>query len=945
MAYDERPQEAPRPVRFGRELLRDVVEAARARTGAEAWRSQAGRKWHHLVPPQGQDRVQGWKLHVSATPLSAPLVLAQTAPVLLRHGCAFKFAATLDQVVELTDGRCERGRGGKFLTAYPDDDEQFRALAEALDRATSGLPGPPVLSDRPYRPGSVVSYRFGAFRGVEVLTDDGSSEVRLRAPDGTTEHDRRQAWFSPPPWADPPFAETGRPEDDAPGGGARRAAGSGTRIGGRFTVRRALRHAYRGGVFVALDAETGTEVVLKQARPHVGSWFTGQDLRDALRHEARVLALLPGVAPRPIGLFEHEAGLFLAEEFIPGQTLGSWVTRRRRADGSLGAPVPEVNGMVGGLVDLLAAVHAQGLVCRDFNPNNVMVTPEGSLRLIDLEHAVVPGAPAQGIMTPGYAAPEQHRGRSPRPAPTPAADLYSLGAVLFYLLTGTHPLLLPDEPADRTPGGRLGQLLGEAGYEEPAAERFTTLFAALTARSPHERWSLGQVRDLLATSAEAGTEHVAPAPIRPAALPAGAARRRLLGRALEDGLAHLSHTATPRADRLWPATGTSEATDPCNAGHGAAGVLGVLVRAAALPGGTVTTDTVRSTADWIRERLPLLGRTLPGLFSGRAGTAWALLSAAHLLGDEAMERRAVDLALSLPVVWPRPGVWHGTAGAGLALVHMWRATGDPRIATQAHACADAALTAAGHTGPDGPDGPGPDLLGTAGYGFAHGVAGVGAFLLAMAGALGRADCLEGAARAGRTLVDAMEEAGTAGHRPTWPDAGDPTRTPRSWCEGTAGTGAFLIRLWQVTGDASALRCARRAGALAWRDRLNPSGSVCHGAPGSGELLLDLAQATGEQRYLDQAEALAACLLSRHGLRGARMLPADETGLDVSPGYATGLAGTLGFLARIRDEGPRLWMPDPARLPSVSGSPHGTKRALRRVGDGRLPGVQVDETWQ
>ena len=62
---------------------------------------------------------------------------------------------------------------------------------------------PAILSDRRYRPGSIVQYRFGAFRGVPVLTNDGSFEARLAAPDGSLVADPRKPWFTPPAWVPP----------------------------------------------------------------------------------------------------------------------------------------------------------------------------------------------------------------------------------------------------------------------------------------------------------------------------------------------------------------------------------------------------------------------------------------------------------------------------------------------------------------------------------------------------------------------------------------------------------------------------------------------------------------------------------------------------------------------------------------------------------------------
>ncbi|MEC3992480.1 hypothetical protein VSR01_02530 [Actinacidiphila sp. DG2A-62] len=177
------------------------VADAVVRTGEHrTWSMRTGETWCHVEPSDAPRRRQGWKLHVSATRLSFPEVLHRTAEVLVDAGCAFKFARSLDLVQEMTSHRYDRAQCGKVITVYPADDARLAALAQALDEATAGLPGPAVLSDRPWRPGSLVHLRYGAFDGTPVLTNEGSFEVMLRDPAGRAVRDARKPWFTPPAW-------------------------------------------------------------------------------------------------------------------------------------------------------------------------------------------------------------------------------------------------------------------------------------------------------------------------------------------------------------------------------------------------------------------------------------------------------------------------------------------------------------------------------------------------------------------------------------------------------------------------------------------------------------------------------------------------------------------------------------------------------------------------
>ncbi|MFJ6724584.1 class IV lanthionine synthetase LanL [Streptomyces sp. NPDC091281] len=945
--------------------LQALVRAVLDDEGARDWTAVEDGFWCRVGPEERDWRLQGWKLHLSATPLSAPEVLHRATRVLVRGGCPFKFAARAEHVEELTGIRYDRAQCGKFVTAYPEDDDHLRALAAALDEATAGLPGPRILSDRPYRPGSLVHYRYGAFRGVPHVTHEGVHQARLATPDGGTVEDVRNPWFSPPSWAELPFP-------GAPGRPARAPAAPRTvLLHDRYAVHDAIRHSARGGVYRAVDRRTGDEVIVKEARAHVGSWYTGLDARDALRAEAAALTALSGLGPELVEVFDQDGHTFLVESVVPGTTLARWTHERfaELADIGTGLPVALVRDTARRLADLLGEVHGRGLVFRDFTPNNVMVTPDGPLRLIDPEFAARPGTWDTRAYTPGHGAPEYVAGPKYRQVPGPAVDLFALGATLHTLATGTGPAFAPDRPdGARTVVERLDGILALAAPTNPAARFLAPAVRGLCAEDPEARWTLERLGDHLdAVTGEAedvgrpagGAGHAteggrAGGGADTAADPAGtqgragaladsAGTRRRAGataaarglrtetgavdadpvveRLLDDGLAHLLGTAGgPDADRLWASTAFGQSTDRVNVQHGSAGVLVLLTRADALLDRPALRDAVAATAAWTdaRSTPPPDRPPLPGLYFGRAGTAWALYDAARHLGDDALADRAGRLALALPPRWGNPDVFHGAAGAGLTQLRFWRATGRPEFLDRAADCADGLLSAAAHHD-DGVFWPVPHdfdsrLAGITHLGYAHGVAGVGAFLLEAALATGRADLLDTARAAGRTLVDAAER-GTGGARWRTDRTGaEGTGMLHHLCSGSSGVGTFLIRLWQATGDPDALALAEEAATAVHRARWTSGSAVCHGLAGNGDFLLDLADALDADAldadarggpYRDMAADLALALHSRHVLHDGLALLPDESGLRVTPDYGVGLAGALSFLLRLRHGGPRL----------------------------------------
>ncbi|MET7550806.1 class IV lanthionine synthetase LanL [Streptomyces sp. NPDC005500] len=883
-------------------MLIDCVRSLLGPAGHEDWQVSTDAHWCHVQPSGSKVRVQGWKLHVSATPLLAPVVLVRAAEVLIRHRCAFKFAATLERVEEIVSPRCDRGSGGKYITVYPGGDEgDLRLLAEELHRATQGLPGPGILSDRQYRPGSLVHYRFGVFRGVRMLGNDGLYEAMLLAPDGSLVLDQRKAWFTPPPWA-PPDPFTPGSASSTPGARTPKAV----LLDGRYVVREAVRHAYKGGVFKATDQHTGQAVVIKQARPHVGSTLTGNDVRDALRHEADMLQLFAscGITPRPLRLFEQQGDLFLVQEEVDGTTLRTWVEENTvfRQDGAWGLDWEPAKRIVRWLTELIKVCHNKGLVLRDFNPNNVMVTTEGRVRLIDLELLARPGTQSPNLITRGYAAPEQATGRRIAPAPEQTADLFSLGATLFYLVSGADPVLPRDTPQVPAHPERLGPWLDLIAQDNPTARRLTPLIIALMHPDPAKRPSL----DTVGTFLDGDEPPAAHKPCMP-----GRVFEPAVSRLLTDGLDHLITTMEPDNDQhLWPTGSDAEGSDPLNVQHGAAGILAVLTRALRHEPGPRVRQSVTTAAAWIHRRIHREPRMLPGLYFGRSGTAWALLEAGHALGDDRLTEAAIEVALRVPLHWSNSDLCHGTAGSGLTQLRFWEATGQDIFLTRAAEAAAAVIAAAHHhngkvTWPVPLDFP-SRLAGAAPYGFAHGVAGVGVFLLAAGQALHDLDCLDIASAAADTLAAAAQVKDGAAY---WPGDKADARRRTHWCSGSSGVGSFLLRMWQAQEDTALLQLAEQAATAVHRSRWRIRGTAqCHGLSGEAEFLLDLAEATGHTHYRTWAEDLLACMQARHTLHDSRMILTGESVPTPSAGYNTGIAGTVALLLRLQDKGPRLWLP-------------------------------------
>lgn len=314
---------------------------------------------------------------------------------------------------------------------------------------------------------------------------------------------------------------------------------------------------------------------------------------------------------------------------------------------------------------LPGAVHARGVVVRDLSPNNLLIDDEGEFRLVDLElaHLTGGGPPVhERGGTPGFSAPEQFQAA----APALSADLYALGAVLFFLATATTAELLPDKPDGRSHQKLIAARLHAPRRPVPVPAEVSRLLLELLREDPTRRPALAQVRAYLIRNrpgAAAGRIDLwrQPPPEqtydRPRRLPAAHSD------ALLDGaVAHLAATADLAAERIWRGTSFGDEAEPCAVQYGAGGVLAALARLHRHRPSAPAERLVRQTSEWITRHLSGQEHRLSGLYFGAAGTALALPDAGTLLDRPETVRLARATLAALPRRWPNPDITHGTAG-------------------------------------------------------------------------------------------------------------------------------------------------------------------------------------------------------------------------------------------------------------------------------------------
>lgn len=248
-----------------------------------------------------------------------------------------------------------------------------------------------------------------------------------------------------------------------------------------------------GQVYKARDTRLGRTVAIK---------ITNEEFSNRFEHEARAIAALNH--PHVCTLYDIGPN-YLVTEFVDGETLAAWLKHAPSIESRLESAKQ--------VLEALCAAHDAGIVHRDLKPPNIMIRPNGYVKVLDFGLAkqipmsgglgaestatLGPTAPGQILGTAAYMSPEQIRGQEV----DHRSDLFSFGIIFYEILTGLHPwrrqlqldtvhAILHDDPPPLPTGS-----IPNTGV--------IALVQRLLRKSPHERYpSAGAVLEALSVSLE-----------------------------------------------------------------------------------------------------------------------------------------------------------------------------------------------------------------------------------------------------------------------------------------------------------------------------------------------------------------------------------------------------------------------------------------------------------
>ncbi|WP_206755048.1 protein kinase, partial [Leptolyngbya sp. FACHB-711] len=399
--------------------------------------------WRSSRLGNSDDAEQGWKLHVSATVLSAIEIFERVAPFLQKNNILFKAPNSLKELKKINSGLFYGfSQVGKFITVYPKTTEIAVEIADRLHQLTEGLSSPPIPYDLPLRQNSCVYYRYGSFSSLAITNPDGTQTPAVRTPQGNLVPDLREPQAAVPHWVTDPFIHSSR---SLSSGSAPKAS----QLQSTFRAYEALSQRGKGGVYRALDLSVlpARLCILKEGRKAGEIDWDGRDGYWRVKYEAEILSSLKlaGVkVPEVYATFQAGENFYLAMEAIEGETLQALLQRSKKL------PIQEAIQYGIQIACILEKLHAAGWIWRDCKPMNLMRSQDGTLRAFDFEGACqINALDPVPWGTSGYLPPESLSASAQIQGVS--QDLYALGSTLHQMLSNK----LPTSEELKAPIGKL----------------------------------------------------------------------------------------------------------------------------------------------------------------------------------------------------------------------------------------------------------------------------------------------------------------------------------------------------------------------------------------------------------------------------------------------------------------------------------------------------------
>lgn len=314
---------------------------------------------------------QGWKIHISINLKKYKEVLFIVKSYCVNNDISFKFMSNKDIIQATFSKESDMSLTGKVITIYPLNKEEFIKIIQELYPLLCMYKGPYIVTDKQYK-NSVIYYRYG-------VINPKNNDLYTLYNDGNLYNDRENLYYTCPPFVTDPF-EVEEVKTDS------------FLLNNQYLIIDSLHFSNFGGIYLARDKKNNHEVVIKEARPHLG-YSENETAIKIRKNEGTIIQNLRHLKcfPKFKASFFCEKTFFLVVEKIEGITLRELLNTYSptlyplNEISTLKIIYENLNTVLLHLIKLVNDVHQEGYVLQDINLDNFMIRDNFDVIFIDLE--------------------------------------------------------------------------------------------------------------------------------------------------------------------------------------------------------------------------------------------------------------------------------------------------------------------------------------------------------------------------------------------------------------------------------------------------------------------------------------------------------------------------------------------------------------------------------
>lgn len=378
---------------------------------------------------------QGWILHLSAVRTQIADLFRLVIPELVSEDVPFRIVKDNEVAKLMMYANLGVGKLGKIMAVYPKEHTDIVLLAHKLVTLTKEFRGPAILTDRHL--GGTVYTRYGSYKGIRNKDNPADLNRYIYSPSGELVPDEYLIPFAVPPHLTWPFEAI---TDPLPPPLPKLWNNAYKPL---FVVRQNVKGMVVRGIYMKSFLNV-KYCIIKEGK--MGMWEDewGRDIQDRLQWQYNLCNDLSNDIPFPkiFDLFKMNGDMYLAMEYVKGKSLEEIVVATYGGLSWSELPKSSKLTLIDYLVRIVAIIkkfHERGYVHRDINGHNFLIDKKNNIKLIDVElaYSIKDNRPDPAFKygSDGFVSPQQDRHQ----VPTVHEDIYALGGLISFVLTGLHP--------------------------------------------------------------------------------------------------------------------------------------------------------------------------------------------------------------------------------------------------------------------------------------------------------------------------------------------------------------------------------------------------------------------------------------------------------------------------------------------------------------------------